>query len=37
MSKTFACNSADDNRDGLNDWSVLPVGSGSTSGIITDD
>ena len=37
MSKTFGCKSVDDNRDGLNVWSVLQVGSRSASGIITDD
>lgn len=29
MNKTFGCKSVGDNRDGLNIWSVLQVGSGS--------
>jgi len=37
VSKQFACKSVNDNRDGLNVWSVLQAGSRSTSGLITDD
>jgi len=37
VSKTFGCKSVDDNWAGLNFYSVVHVGSWSTSGIITDD
>ena len=37
MSKQFGCNSVDDNWDGFKLYSVMQVGSGSASGIITDD
>jgi len=35
--QNFGCKSVDDNWDGLNVYSVVKVGSGSESGIITDD
>jgi len=37
VSKKFGCNSVDDNWDGLKVYSVVQVGSGSASGMITDD
>jgi hypothetical protein len=37
VSKTFDCKSVDDKLDGLNIYRVVQVGSGSASGVITDD
>jgi hypothetical protein len=37
VSKQFGCKSVDDNGGGLNVYSVVQVGSGGTSGVITDD
>ena len=37
VSKKFGCKSVDDNMDGFIVQSVVQVGSGSASGIITDD
>jgi hypothetical protein len=37
VSKKFGCKSLDDNGDGLNVQSVVQVGIGSASGVITDD
>jgi len=37
VSKKFRCNSVDDNWDGLKVYSVVQAGSGSVSGMITDD
>lgn len=37
VSKKFGSKSVDDNRDGLNVYSVMQVGRGSMSGINIDD
>ena len=37
MSTKFGCKSMDDNMDGFIVQSVMQVGNGSASGIITDD
>ena len=37
MSNKFGCQSVDDNGEGLNVYCVVQVGSGGTSGMITDD
>jgi hypothetical protein len=37
VSKKFGCKSVDDNMDGFIVQSVVQVGNGSASGIITDD
>ena len=37
FSKTFGCKSVDDNMDGFIVQSVVQVGNGSASGVITDD
>jgi hypothetical protein len=33
----FRCQSVDDNWDELNVHTIMPVGNGSMSGVITDD
>jgi len=35
VSKKFGCKTVDDNRDGLNVYSVVPLGSWSASGMFT--
>jgi hypothetical protein len=37
VSKKFGCKSVDENGDGLNVRSVVQVGSGSMSGMVTGD
>ena len=37
MSEKFGCNSVDDNGDGLTVYSVVQLGGGGTSGVVTDD
>jgi hypothetical protein len=37
MSEKFGCKSLDENGDGLDVYTVVQVGSGDTSGMVTDD
>jgi hypothetical protein len=37
MSEKFVSKAVNENGDGLNVWRVLQLGSGVTSGVVTDD
>jgi len=37
MSEKYVSKAVDDNGNGLDVWSVVQVGSGGTSGMLTDD
>jgi hypothetical protein len=37
MSENFVSKAVDENGDGLDVWEVVQVGSGGTSGLVTDD